>query len=49
MKKVIIFDLDGTLLDTLDDLTKAVNFALSNFGYPLRSREQVRKAIGNGV
>ena len=49
MKKVIIFDLDGTLLDTLDDLTKAVNFALSNFEYPLRSREQVRKAIGNGV
>ena len=49
MKKVIIFDLDGTLLDTLDDLQKAVNFALSNFGYPLRTREQVRKDIGNGV
>ena len=49
MKKLIIFDLDGTLLDTLDDLQSSVNFALSHFGYPLRSREQVRKDIGNGV
>ena len=49
MKKVIIFDLDGTLLDTLSDLQKAVNFALSHFDYPLRSLEQVRNDIGNGV
>ena len=49
MKKVIIFDLDGTLIDTLSDLQKAVNFALSHFDYPLRSLEQVRKDIGNGV
>ena len=49
MKKVIIFDLDGTLLDTLNDLQKAVNFALSQYNYPLRSLEQVRKDIGNGV
>lgn len=49
MKKLIIFDLDGTLLDTLIDLQKAVNFALSHFNYPLRSIEQVRKDIGNGV
>ena len=49
MKKVIIFDLDGTLLDTLQDLQKAVNHALSYFDYPLRSLEQVRKGIGNGV
>jgi len=49
MKKVIIFDLDGTLLDTLQDLQKAVNHALSHFDYPLRSLEQVRKDIGNGV
>ena len=49
MKKVIIFDLDGTLLDTLADLHFAVSFALSNFGYPSRSLEQVRKDIGNGV
>lgn len=49
MKKVIIFDLDGTLLDTLDDLRMSVNFALSKFGCQLRTREQVRKDIGNGV
>ena len=49
MKKVIIFDLDGTLLDTLDDLRMSVNFALSKYGYPLRTRENVRCDIGNGV
>ena len=49
MKKVIIFDLDGTLLDTLEDLHYAVNFSLSKFNYPLRTLEQVRKDIGNGV
>lgn len=49
MKKLIIFDLDGTLLDTLDDLKNAVNFALESFGYAPRSREHIRKSIGNGV
>ena len=49
MKKVIIFDLDGTLLNTLDDLRNSVNFSLSHFHYPLRTKEQVRKDIGNGV
>lgn len=49
MKKVIVFDLDGTLLDTLQDLRMSVNFALSQYAYPLRTLEQVRKDIGNGV
>ncbi len=49
MKKLIIFDLDGTLIDTLDDLKNSVNFSLSKFGYPLRTKEQIRCAIGNGV
>lgn len=49
MKKVIVFDLDGTLLDTLEDLRLSVNFALSKYNYPLRTLEQVRKDIGNGV
>ncbi len=48
-KKLVIFDLDGTLIDTLDDLQASVNYALAHFNYPLRSREQVRKDIGNGV
>ena len=47
--KGILFDLDGTLLDTLDDLTVAVNVALEAFGYPRRSREEVRRFVGNGV
>ena len=49
MKKLLIFDLDGTLLDTLTDLTNSVNFALKQFGYEQKSKEYVRKAIGNGV
>lgn len=49
MKKLIIFDLDGTLIDTLDDLKNAVNYGLSTKNYPLRTREQIRLAIGNGV
>ena len=49
MKKVVIFDLDGTLIDTLTDLQKSVNFTLFQLGYPLRTLEQVRTAIGNGV
>lgn len=49
MKKLLIFDLDGTLLDTLGDLQNSVNFALSKKSYPLRTLEQIRKAIGNGV
>lgn len=45
----IIFDLDGTLLNTLGDLTAAVNYALSRSGYPLKSPEEVRMSVGNGV
>ena len=49
MKKLLIFDLDGTLLNTLTDLTNAVNFALDKYHYESKSEEYVRKAIGNGV
>ena len=49
MKKAILFDLDGTLLDTLRDLQEAVNFSLEKHGYPVKDIEYVRKAIGNGV
>ena len=45
----VIFDLDGTLLDTLDDLANAVNTALAVCGYPARTREEVRQFVGNGV
>ena len=45
----VLFDLDGTLLNTLDDLTDSVNFALSEGGYPRRTIEEVRSFVGNGV
>lgn len=45
----IIFDLDGTLLDTLDDLMEATNYALAQMGYPSRSREEIQSFVGNGV
>lgn len=47
--KCVIFDLDGTLLDTLDDLKNSVNYALSKFNFPPRTRDEVRLFIGNGV
>ena len=49
MKTGILFDLDGTLLDTLDDLTDATNYALARFGFPARSREEIRSFVGNGA
>lgn len=49
MKKIVIFDLDGTLLNTLDDLSDSTNYALSKFGYPTRTIEEVRQFVGNGV
>lgn len=47
--QAIIFDLDGTLLDTLDDLSDATNWALRQNGMPQRSRDEVRQFVGNGV
>ena len=49
MKTGILFDLDGTLLDTLEDLWASTNFALSSMGYPQRSLEEVRQFVGNGA
>ena len=49
MKTGILWDLDGTLLDTLEDLADAVNFALRQFGYPERSIEEIRCFVGNGA
>ena len=49
MKLGILFDLDGTLLETLADLTDAVNYALRQYGCPERTLEQVRLAVGNGA
>ena len=44
-----IFDLDGTLLDTLEDIKDAVNVTMAAFGFPERSLEEVRSFVGNGA
>lgn len=49
MKTGILFDLDGTLLDTLEDLTDSVNYALAQYDCPPRTVEDVRNFIGNGA
>lgn len=45
----VVFDLDGTLLNTLEDLADAVNHTLAAHDYPLRTLEEVRQFVGNGV
>ena len=47
--KAAIFDLDGTLLDTLDDLWDAVNYTMDFYAFPRRTRDEVRAFVGNGV
>ena len=49
MYTTAIFDLDGTLLNTLGDLSDSVNATLSHFGYPTRTEDEVRRFVGNGV
>ena len=46
---VILFDLDGTILNTLDDLAASTNRALAKNGLPTRSTEEVRRFVGNGI
>lgn len=48
-KKCVIFDLDGTLLYTLEDLKNSVNFALNKSGFKERSLDEVRQFVGNGI
>lgn len=49
MYKTYIFDLDGTLLDTLQDLADSVNYALKEHGMPTHSKDAIRGFVGNGV
>ena len=49
MGKAVIFDLDGTLLNTLDDLADSVNHTLNYFKYPKRTKAEVRSFIGGGA
>ena len=47
--KAVLFDMDGTVLDTLDDLTNAVNHVLAQYRMPPRSRQDVARFLGNGA
>lgn len=47
--KALIFDLDGTLLDTIADLHQSTNYALKKYGYPERTLEEVNSFVGNGL
>lgn len=47
--QAIIFDLDGTLLNTLEDLADSVNYVLKENNFPLRTLEEVRCFVGNGI
>ena len=49
MIKFVIFDLDGTLLNTLEDLKESTNFALNQFGYPTRTIDEIKNFVGDGV
>jgi phosphoglycolate phosphatase len=49
MYKTYIFDLDGTLLDTLQDLADSVNYALRQYSMPEHSLDDIRRFVGNGV
>ncbi len=49
MKRLVIFDLDGTLLDTVADLAAAVNHALAGMGLPAHSVDTIRTFVGNGI
>ena len=48
-KDTVVFDLDGTLLDTLEDLKNSVNYAMCHFDYPERTLDEVRRFVGNGI
>ena len=49
MKKLVLWDLDGTLIDTLEDLGTAVNYALTLRGLPLHTMDEYRRMVGHGV
>ena len=48
-RNTVIFDLDGTLLNTLDDLADSVNHIMEVYGFPLHTTDRVRQMVGNGI
>lgn len=49
MKKLVIFDLDGTLLNTIADLAQSTNYALAALGYPTHEEKEYNFMVGNGI
>lgn len=49
MYKLTVFDMDGTILDTLEDLKNSLNYALEQNGMPTRTLDEVRRFVGNGI
>ncbi len=47
--KLVIFDMDGTTLDTLEDLADSMNYVLNSNGYPLHTLDEIRSYVGNGI
>ena len=45
--RLAVFDMDGTILDTLDDLTDTLNMSLAEVGMPVRTKDEVRSFVGN--
>ena len=49
MYKTLLFDMDGTVLDTLGDLTAAINYTMEKFGQPKHTLEEVKSYVGDGI
>lgn len=49
MVKLVIFDLDGTVCDTIEDLAEATNYALGTLGHPTHETEKYKYFVGNGI
>jgi phosphoglycolate phosphatase len=47
--RLAVFDMDGTILDTLQDITNSINHALEKNCYPVRTIEEVKSFVGNGL
>ena len=47
--KLVIFDMDGTILDTLEDLMLSVNYIMDQYGYPTHTLLEVKSYVGNGI
>ena len=48
-RNTAIFDLDGTLLNTIQDLTNSVNYCMKKYGGPVYTCEEIREKVGNGI